>query len=169
MSNRVKGALYRVFHGNWEKLWAFCTDFSAILKLRTCGKCLLIHGHLEICFLNWVKIALTFWLSSSEKILKFIIFVNIQAKYKEQNEQNVVSVTEDRVPGLRPLGSGSLGSGSLGSGSFGSESLRSGSLGSGSLELGSLELWSLELWSLGSGSLGSWSIGSGSLGSKSLG
>ena len=71
----------------------YCPGFSGILELRTCGKCLLIHVHFEICFLNRVKITLTFWLSSSEKILEFRIFVNIQAKYQEQNEQNVFRVT----------------------------------------------------------------------------
>jgi hypothetical protein len=52
-----------------------------------------------------VKIAFNFCLSSSEKLLKFIIFVNIQPKYREQN---VLSVTEDRVtrfmvPGVRVI------------------------------------------------------------------
>ena len=100
---------YRVFRGNWDKVWAYCIDFSGILKLRTCGKCLLIQGHFEICFLNWVKISFTFWLSPSEKLLKFLLFVNIQSKYQEQNEQNVVSVTEDRVTGFRVTGVGVIG------------------------------------------------------------
>ena len=51
-----------------------------------------------------MKIEFTFWLSPSEKLLKFLLFVNIQSKYQEQNEQNVVSVTEDRVTGFRVTG-----------------------------------------------------------------
>ena len=63
----------------------------------TCGKCLLIHVHLKICFLNLVKIALTFGLSSSEKLLEFRVFLNTQAKYQKQNEKNVVRVRVIRV------------------------------------------------------------------------
>jgi hypothetical protein len=36
-------------------------------------------------------------LSPSEKLLIFLLFVNIQSKYQEQIEPNVVSVTEERV------------------------------------------------------------------------
>ena len=42
--------------------------------------------------MNLVKIALTFGLSSSEKLLEFRVFLNTQAKYQKQNEKNVVRV-----------------------------------------------------------------------------
>ena len=45
-------------------------------------------------------------MSPSEKLLKFLLFVNIQSKYQEQN---VVSVTEDRVTGFRVTGVGVIG------------------------------------------------------------
>jgi hypothetical protein len=48
-----------------------------------------------------VKIAFNFWLSSSEKLMKIIIFVNIQPKYQEQN---VLIVTEERVIVFRVTG-----------------------------------------------------------------
>ena len=43
-------------------------------------------------------------MSSSEKLLKFKIFVYIQANYLEHTERNVVRVTGDMVTGIRVPG-----------------------------------------------------------------
>ena len=57
------------------------------------------------------KIAFPFWLSFVEKLLEFGANENIETKYQEKNNQNVVRVTRDRdtrirvtrfrVPGVR--------------------------------------------------------------------